>query len=168
MPRKSMTYEASSEITRPLSMRPRALKQPAIRVRQLPNLPNLPNAIPRDCIEHAVVFTDRRCTVDLNRWKYRAASIEQLGQVAPDVPTLTEEHGYDRDRITPIRCQLFDSRGQIGGHQFKKRKRHRLAAHCAQLRGEPFERLSPARIACTVAEQDHAVLAHGVLHLHKA
>src|SRR5258708_40333779 len=159
MPRKSMTYEASWEITGPSSMRPRALRQPAIRVRQLPNLPN---AIPRDRIEHAVVFTDRCRTVDLNRWKYRAASIEQLGQVAPDVPTLTEEHGYDRDRITPIRCQLFDSRGQIGRHQFKKRKRHRLAAHCAQLRGEPFERLSPARIACTVAQQNHAVLCHGV------
>jgi hypothetical protein len=165
MPRKSMTYGASWEISGPSSTRPRTLKQPAIRARQLPNLPN---AIPGDCIEHAVVFTYRNRTFDLNGCKHRAASIEQLGQVAPDVATLTEEHRYDRDRITSIRCQPFDSRGQIGRHQFKKRKRHRLAAHCAQLRGEPFERLSPARIACAVAEQDHAVHAHGVLHLHKA
>ena len=168
MPRKSMTYGASWEIAGPSSTRPSALKQRAIRVRQLSNLPDLPNAILRDCIEHAVVFTDRCRTVDLNRWKHRAASIEQLGQVAPDVPTLTKKHGYDRDRVTPVRCQLFDSRGQIGRHQFKKRERHRLAAHCAQLRGEPLERLSPARIAGTVTEQDHAVLAHGVLHLHPA
>ena len=109
--------------------------------------------------EDGVIFAQRWHEFDGQSGVVRSSPLDQLRQVAADVPTLPQEDRYNPQLPATSSNHLVYGGPEVRRHQLQIGQYHRKAgSRCLNLSAKPFEWLCPPGIPGPVRKQDQSLV----------